>query len=94
MDNEEAIRLLEQELAPFRGLSYDALVHKIPDSPEVCERSGAGGTTYQVEVEVLWELRPGGNVLVIGSIDDGGWRAFLPLTRSFMRSPGETFVGE
>jgi hypothetical protein len=31
---------------------------------------------------------------VLGSIDDGGWRAFAPLTRSFIKSPDGTFVGE
>jgi len=86
MDNDEAIRLLDQELASYRGLSYAALVDKMPDSPMTCERV-VNATTYQVEIEVLWEHRPGENILVIGSIDDGGWRAFLPLTRSFMKSP-------
>ena len=42
----------------------------------------------------MWEYRPGGNVLVTGSIDDGGWRAVSPLTRSFIKSADESFVGE
>jgi hypothetical protein len=29
-----------------------------------------------------------------GSIDDGGWRAFSPLTESFILAKTGTFVGE
>ena len=33
--------------------------------------------------------------MVIGSIDDGGWRtSFSPLTRSFIKPADESFVGE
>jgi hypothetical protein len=92
MDNDEAIRLLEQELAPFRGLSYAALVDKIQESPMAYERS-VGGASYQIEIEVFCH-RPGETIYVIGSVDDGGWRAFSPLTRSFMKSPDETFGDE
>jgi hypothetical protein len=88
MDNDEAIRLLEEELAPFRGLSYAALVDRMPDSPMAYQRSAPGGTEYQIEIEVF-RHRPGEIIYVIGSIDDGGWRAFLPLTRSFIKSPDE-----
>ena len=38
--------------------------------------------------------RPGGNVRVIGSIDDGGWRAFVPLSDSFIKAADGRFVGE
>lgn len=35
-----------------------------------------------------------GAIRVIGSIDDGGWRAFRPLSDDFIRAPDGTFVGE
>jgi hypothetical protein len=30
----------------------------------------------------------------VGSIDDGGWRAFLPLTDGLVVAPDGTIVGE
>jgi hypothetical protein len=30
----------------------------------------------------------------MGSIDDGGWRAFVPISRSFIKSADGSFVGE
>jgi hypothetical protein len=94
MDNEEAIDLLERELERFRGQSYAQLMRRIPEDSLVYERSGAGGKKYQVEIQFLWDDRPGGNIRVMGSIDDGGWRAVLPLTRSFIKPADDLCVGE
>ena len=62
--------------------------------PQVTELRGTTGARYQVEVEVYWDDRPGGAVRVIGSIDDGGWRAIKPLTADFILAPDGTIVGE
>jgi hypothetical protein len=93
MNNEEAITLLEQELARFRDEPYADLVNRMSVGSHF-DRAGPSGTNYQVEIEVFWEDRPGGNILVMGSIDDGGWRAFVPLNRSFIKAPDGSFVGE
>ncbi len=58
------------------------------------ERTGLDAATYQLEIEVLWDGPRGGNVRVIGSIDDGRWRAFVPITRSFVKSADGRFMGE
>jgi hypothetical protein len=42
----------------------------------------------------VWDDRTGGDLRVIGSIDDGGWRAFRPLSSDFIVRPDGTFVGE
>jgi hypothetical protein len=94
MDNDEAIRLLEEELAVLRGESYEALAARIDDDVIVRERTGRGATAYQIEIQVVWDGPKGGNVRVIGSVDDGGWRAFVPVTRSFSKAPSGQFVGE
>jgi hypothetical protein len=60
----------------------------------VRERTGVGTATYQIEIEVVWDGLKGGNVRVIGSVDDGGWRAWVPLTRSFVKEPSGRFVDE
>lgn len=63
MNNEEAIAVLDEELAKF-------------------------------EIQVFWDDRLGGNVRVLGSIDNGGWRAFVPVNRDFIKAPDGSFVGD
>jgi len=48
------------------------------------EVRGASGTAYQIEIQFFWDDKPGGTIRVAGSIDDGGIRAFVPLTDSFL----------
>jgi len=94
VDRAEASRILEGELALFREESYEELVRRVSADSLHCERAGAAGSPYQVEIQFLWDGAPGGDILVMGSIDDGGWRAFLPLTRSFIKAADGSFVGE
>jgi hypothetical protein len=58
------------------------------------EARGPSGIWYQGSIDVFWDGEPHGDVLVIGSIDDGGWRAFVPLTESFIMASDGSFVGE
>jgi hypothetical protein len=94
MDDREAAQVLERELLVLRGESYANLVHRIQAGPFAYDMAVANGVTYQIEIDCIWDGTPGGNVLVMGSIDDGGWRAVSPLTRSFIKSPDGSFVGE
>jgi hypothetical protein len=94
MDKTQALQLLDEAMHEFRRESYRDLVTRIGQEPVTTERLGADSTTYQLEIAFMWEHRPGGNVIVVGSIDDGGWRAFAPLTRSFIKAADESFVGE
>ena len=93
MNNDEARTLLTRRLAEYRVLSYSelaALVDSETDHSEVL----SGGVTYQLDVRVIWDGRSGGDVRVLGAVDDGGWRAFLPLTDSFIKAPDGSFVDE
>lgn len=58
------------------------------------EVTGKSGTSYQGEVQVFWDGEPDGAIRVIASVDDGGWRAFVPLSEDFILAPDGTFVGE
>ena len=53
-----------------------------------------GGVTYQIEIEAFWDSEPGGDIRVLGSIDDGGWRAFAPLCDDFILTPAGQLIGE
>jgi hypothetical protein len=51
---------------------------------------GPSGIFYQIETRVFWDSAPNGNLRIVGSIDDGGWRAFVPLTESLIMKPDGT----
>ncbi|MGH2607051.1 MAG: hypothetical protein ACRDG5_10710 [Anaerolineales bacterium] len=93
MNEEEAWAILAQELREWRGRPYAALAAAVGDSwhAEVIAPSGARS---QLEVNAVWDDRAGRNVRVIGSIDDGGLRAFVPLSDDFIVAPDGHFVGE
>jgi hypothetical protein len=77
MDKTEARQILKRELGGYRSRSFAELV-KLLDQEVTTEVSADSGVTYQLEIQVFWDDQPGGNLRVLGSIDDGGWRAFIP----------------
>jgi hypothetical protein len=76
-----------------RTRSWQDLVALI-DKPRCAELVSAAGTKYQVEVLVFWDGPEDGALRVSGSIDDGGWRSVVPLTRCFIVSSDGTCVDE
>lgn len=94
MDKAEAARLLTIELATFRQRRYDDLATMADLPKHTIEVVGASGIRYYVNVVVHWDGEAGGNVRVIGTIDDGGVRAFVPMSDDFIKAPDGTFIGE
>jgi len=91
MDKAEAKLLLGRELNAFAALSYSELAGKI-GRIEVKTLAGESGAVYQIEIDVLRDDRPDGNLLILASIDDGGWHAFLPLTESRIKRTDGTLI--
>jgi hypothetical protein len=52
------------------------------------------GKTGEFQYPLLWDGEPGQALRLFFSIDDGGVRAFAPLTRGALVSPGQAFDGE
>ena len=77
----------------FRSDPYASLVNRI-DAEPFTEEIVRGATRYQLELVCVWDSQPGGDVRVVASIDDGGLRAFFPLSRDFIKRSDGTFVGE
>ena len=86
MNDAEAKSLLANELRALAGCSFDELVSMIGHD-EVKTIIGRSDVSYQIELNVFWDSKPGENLHIIGSIDDGDWRAFLPLTESLIMNP-------
>lgn len=92
-DNVEAQPVLDQWLAKLRAVPYQELATRV-DTVTTDEIARDRERSWQVEVEVLWDDKPDGNIRVMVSIDDGGLRDFVPLTGQFIKSPSGEFVGE
>jgi hypothetical protein len=93
MNKQEATELLQNQLAVWRQKSHRELAASI-GQPDCAEVLGASGAVYQVEVEAFWDGQAGEDIRVLGSIDDGGWRALVPLCADFILRPDGSFVGE
>jgi hypothetical protein len=94
MDKPEATKLLATELARFRQRPYDDLATMVGSPKHTVEVIGPSGTRYYLDVLAYWDGEPGGNVRVTGTIDDGGARAFVPMSDDFIKAPNGSFVGE
>lgn len=93
MDIREAKRLLTEALEVYRVKPYAELA-KLVAHTVVEEQVGADGRQYQLEIQIVWDSQPQGNIRVIGALDDGGWRAFFPLIETFIKAPSGDFVDE
>ena len=89
MDKSEAHKILGEQLARFSG--YTELVPLVESGRvENFEVRGESGAKYQVEIQFFWDDKRRRIVRVVGSIDDGGIRAFVPLTETLLISPPES----
>ena len=85
MDKSEAQKILGEQLARFSSRSHSELAPLVEaHHVEAYEVRGESGTTYQIEIQFFWDDRPGDTIRVMGGIDDGGIRAFVPLTDSLL----------
>ncbi|MDX1601043.1 MAG: hypothetical protein R3191_05975 [Anaerolineales bacterium] len=97
MDRAEAREILAKELESFRSMDYERL-RELEGENRALDRMGQSGTSYQIEIEVLWDdpLEGKRNLRVIASIDDGSFLASLfPLTSDFIMAPdGKVIPGD
>lgn len=86
MDGVEAKWLLLRALVEYRQCPYENLRALLGESKNF-EVVGASGIRYQIDIQILWDSKPDGEIRVLGSIDDGGVRAICPLSYSDLISP-------
>ena len=80
MNKDDLKQCLRRERERWSAKSYDGLVAELQSV--VAYSVGEGSASYQVEVELLECEAEYVHVLV--GIDDGGWRAFKPLSTDFL----------
>ena len=93
---EEEDLLLARVSGEWRGRGFADLAERVrAGGHEAYQRVGPSGRLYNVEVQVLWDHKPGGPVRVLVSVDDGSLiGALKPRCSDFMLSPNGTFIGE
>ncbi len=94
MDKIEAKKLLADKLDEYKKISYQSLRNLIDTEPITGELKGKTGEIYQFEIQIFWDDEKNGNLRVIGNIDDGGWRAFKPLSDDFIKNQKNRLIGE
>jgi len=93
MDTKEAQPLLKARVNHLRAMSYHDLLGLL-DKQTVTEVDGSSGHRYTIETSVFWDGAKDRDLRVVVSIDDGGWRAYAPMTDDFIMAPDGSFVGE
>jgi hypothetical protein len=86
MNEQVAHALIDAELRQYQRLSYSDLT-ALTGKVETKELVGEDGKTYYLEIQVFWDSKKDADVRLIVAADDGGWRAYKPLTGDFMMRP-------
>ena len=93
MNKKEARTVLESQITDLRGKSLSELELLIGNQ-DVEKVQGDSGSIYYVERDALWDDRKNRHLRVMVSVDDGGMRAFHPLSDDFIVGPDGRFIGE
>jgi hypothetical protein len=88
MDTQEARRVASDFLATYRDKRYAELT-KLIGTTQTHEITAPSGVRYQVELQVLWDdpNKPNDVVRVTVAVDDGGVRAFMPVSEALLVGP-------
>jgi len=86
--------VLDALVAELRLEPYAALVARYLNESDSRTVVAESGGSYQVEVQASWDGGAPGDLRVLIAIDDGGWRAFIPLCTDFIVAADGSFVGE
>ena len=87
MNIKEATSIVREELTKYRSRPYAELSRLVGERIPTLVVKGPTGAQYQLVVQVHWDGKPGGDIRVVGLIDDGGLRAFVPWSEDFITGP-------
>ncbi|MGZ5874246.1 MAG: hypothetical protein ACXWKP_19270 [Bradyrhizobium sp.] len=93
MSREVARAIINDKLKELRKLSYVELAERLGRVSCDCV-NGADDQEYQVETEVRWDSKAGGNIRVMVAADGPGVSAFRPLTGAFIMSADGSLLEE
>ena len=88
-----ARKLLKDELESLKARPYSFFAQSVNRTTHK-KIIGQDGANYQIEIEVFWDNRRGGDIRVLGRVDDGQLSAPAPLTEDFIITPAGIFPGK
>jgi hypothetical protein len=94
VDKGEARGIALAQIDDLRRMAWGELRDRYLKSPESIEVRGGSGIVYQVQTQAFWDSQQDGDLRIIVAVDDGSWRAFLPLSEDFIIAPDGSFVDE
>ena len=94
MDKEQAAAIAEACLDRLRTIGYAELKRRADEGVIDTEEVTKDGHDYQLEIQYLIDDPRTLDIRVSVGVDDGGWSAFAPLCRDFIKAPNGRFVGE
>jgi hypothetical protein len=80
-------------LTAWRQRTYSELVAAVGQTIHI-DAEAPSGVKYQIDIQPIWDDKSKGHIRVLGLVDDGGIRAFVPLSDDFIVAPDGTFVDE
>src|ERR1041385_6101515 len=92
VDRQESQGIPHRVLARYER-SFNALA-PLAGTTFAEEIIGESGATYHVNVDIHWDSIEHRRIRVTASVDDGGWRAFYPMTKSLIVTKPQIFVRE
>ena len=95
MDKSDAKEELKRIMQEYRPNDY-SYWKSLMDRKRVIafDFTNKKGNWYQVEIDAFYDSKQDRTIRVSFSIDDGGWRAFIPLSYAFIINPQNEFIGE
>lgn len=83
--------LLEPILKEYAKHDYEYWKERIENEPITFQNNTSDGRVYQVEILSFWDNASNGHIRIVFSIDDGGWRAWVPVTQTLLLSPDGSY---
>jgi len=93
MNRTKALSILRAEAAKYAGRRYNDLIHLIDNSinePVL----GPDGVEYQIEAGAVWDDMPNGQLRLFFSVDNGGFSAYFPVSRTSLIAIGQVYDGQ
>ena len=86
MNTDIARAIAKRELAQYLDHTWNELRALLPNQPLTSEIVGSDSKEYQIEVSLFWDSLPEQDIRISCSVDDGGIRAYFPITESSLKS--------
>ena len=98
MNKVESKELLSKALTAYRAKPYSELVKLVESKFSLrntyYEEIELKNKKYQIRINVFWDDKKAQTLRVVGSIDDGGLSAMIPVIDDFLLGSDGKFINE